>query len=120
MGNVVTVRAGKRAIEKELQTMAATTPALDAEDRELARMFAARGLRFEAATMDVVGKDRIIQEESARTFRKKRKRELRELIGPAVGLSLVFFGGSFGLIAAGYCWALAAGCAAWAISLVLR
>ena len=100
--------------------MAATTPALDAEDRELARMFAARGLRFEAAALDVVGKDRIIQEESARTFRKKRKRELRELIGPAVGLSMIFFGGSFNLIAPGYCWALAAGCAAWAISLVLR
>lgn len=120
MGNVVTVRAGKRAIEQELQTMAATTPALDAEDRELARMFAARGLRFEAAALDVVGKDRIIQEESARTFRKKRKRELRELIGPAVGLSMIFFGGSFNLIAPGYCWAMAAGCAAWAISLVLR
>ena len=120
MGNVVTVRAGKRAIEQELQTMAATTPALDAEDRELAQMFAARGLRFEAAALDVVGKDRIMQEESTRTFRKKRERELQDLIGPAVGLSMIFFGGSFNLIAPGYCWALAAGCAAWAISLVLR
>lgn len=120
MDNTVIIRTEKRAIEQELQTMAATTPALDAEDRELAQMFAARGLRFEAAALDVVGKDRIIQEESARAFRKKRKRELRALIGPAVGLSLVFFGGSFGLITAGYCWALATGCAAWAASLILR
>lgn len=120
MDNTVIIRTEKRAIEQELQTMAATTPALDAEDRELARMFAARGLRFEAAALDVVGKDRIMQEESARTFRKKRKRELRALIGPAAGISLIFFGGSFGLIAAGYCWALAAGCAAWAASLILR
>lgn len=120
MNNTVIVRTEKRAIEQELQTMAAAATALDAEDKELARMFAARGLHFEAAALNVVGKDRIMQEESARTFRKKRKRELRALIGPAVGLSLVFFGGSFGLIAAGYCWALAAGCAAWAASLVLR
>lgn len=120
MDNTVTIRTKRRAIEQELQTMAATIPALDAEDKELARMFASRGLRFEAAALDVVGKDQILQEENTWTLRQKRKRELRELIGPSAGMSLVFFGGYFGQIASGYCWLLAAGCVAWAVSTILR
>lgn len=116
--NAIVFRAANRATEQALARVSRGPASLDDGDREIAAIFAARGLTFDAARAVVVGPDEIRREEAMDIYNRKAKLNLRALIGPACALAVLFCGVSFGWIAPGFFRVLVVGCVTWAIATV--
>lgn len=116
--NAIVFRAANRATEKALACVSRGPASLDDGDREIAAIFAARGLTFDTGRAVVVGPDEIRREEAMDIYNRKAKMNLRALIGPACALAVLFCGVSFGWIAPGFFRFLVVGCVTWAIATV--
>ncbi len=116
--NAIVFRAANRATEKALACVSRGPASLDDGDREIAAIFAARGLTFDTGRAVVVGPDEIRREEAMDIYNRKAKLNLRALIGPACALAMLFCGVSFGWIAPGFFRVLVVGCVTWAIATV--
>lgn len=112
--NTIVLRATTRAAEQALACVSEGAASLDDGDREIAAVFAARGLTFGCGRAVVVGPDEIRREEAMEIYRRKARANLRALIGPACALAVLFCGVSFGWIAPGFYRLLVVGCVTWA------
>ena len=109
---------GSRSAERELTRCVQGVAILDDADREIAAIFATRGLRFEPVQASVVSIDEIHRREAEAIYNKKAKLHGLALIGPAFAASVLFLGVSFGWITAGFFRFLVAGCFTWAAATV--
>lgn len=116
--NAIVIRAADRATEQALDCVSRGPVSMDDGDREIAAIFAARGLTFDTGRAVVVGPDEIRREEAMDIYIRKEKLNLRALIGPACALAVLFCGVSFGWIAPGFFKFLVVGCVTWVIATV--
>lgn len=116
--NTISFVPGNRAEERELTRCVQGTAMLDDADREIAAIFATRGLRFETAQASVMSMDEIRLQNAEVIYNQKSKLHMRALIGPACGASMLFMGFCFGWITAGFFRFLVAGCLLWAAATV--
>ena len=116
--NAIVIRAADRATEQALACVSRGPVSMDDGDREIAAIFAARGLTFDTGRAVVVGPDEIRREEAMDIYIRKAKLNLRALIGPACATAVLFCGVSFGWIAPGFFNFLVVGCVTWAIATV--
>ena len=116
--NAIVIRAADRATERALACVSRGPVSMDDGDREIAAIFAARGLTFDTGRAVVVGPDEIRREEAMDIYIRKTKLNMRALIGPACAMAVLFCGVSFGWIAPGFFKFLVVGCVTWAIATV--
>lgn len=116
--NAIVIRAADRATEQALACVSRGPVSMDDGDREIAAIFAARGLTFDTGRAVVVGPDEIRRQEAMDIYIRKTKLNLRALIGPACAMAVLFCGFSFGWIAPGFFKFLVVGCVTWAIATV--
>lgn len=116
--NAISFRPCNRAAEKELNSCIRGIAILDDGDKEIAAIFAARGLSFESGKAVVVSLDEVKREEAKAMYIRKTRKNIRSLMGPALAMSFLFCGFSFGWITDGFCRFLVAACITWAAAII--